>query len=330
MNQKVLVSVLNWNASLDTIRCVKSLLDMDSINSNDIHFSIIDNASESEDFLYLNNNLYKYNVFIRKNNVNLGFAGGHNLSIQHAIQNNYKYVWLLNNDSIVYKDTLSELIKIMEEYPQCGSCSPVIKRLGNPDIVDFCGAIHNWRSLGGLHPNGMEEAQHFCEEHSSDLWLVGTALLLRVDALLKIGILNEKLFAYFEDNDIGIRLIQGGWVNKLVFNSVVEHACFDGVITDRKPYYFYLMARNSFLFFLVYTPEPYRQFLRTRLIDHSLVTTERLYRLGHADKAHACLLGIVDGLAGKGGPPMLNRRVPLWMQCLRPLDRWWNRKLLLC
>ena len=327
MNHKVLVSVLNWNAFSDTIRCVKSLLDMEGIHKDDIHISIIDNASENEDFLSLTNDLDKYNVFIHRNNSNLGFAGGHNLSIQHAIQNKYKYVWLLNNDSVVYKDTLFELIKTMEKYPQCGSCSPVIKRLGNPFIVDFCGAVHNWKSLGAFNPNGVENAHQFCEEHSSDLWLVGTALLLRVDALMQIGLLNEKLFAYFEDNDIGIRLTQGGWVNKMVFNSVVEHACFEGVITDRKPYYFYLMARNSFLFFLVYTPEPYRKFLRARLIDHSLVTAEKLYRLGHTDKAHACLLGIVDGLAGKGGPPMLNRKVPLWIQCLRPLDRWWNRKL---
>lgn len=326
MNHKILISILNWNSAVDTIRCVESVLNLHSIDNYQIEISVIDNASEADDYVTLEKGVKKSGIPIYKNTKNLGFAGGHNISLRRCLEDNFEYVWLLNNDAVTDTNTLYELIQLMEREPRCGSCSPVIKRLGNPGVVDFCGAIHNWQSLGMLNPTSIEAAGAFCEKHSENVWLVGTALLLRVDALRQVGLLNEKLFAYYEDDDIGARLNQGGWMNKMCFSSGVEHACFDGVITDRKPYYFYLMARNSFLFFLTYTPKSHRKLLRARLIDHSLVFAEKLYRLGYADKANACLLGIVDGLAGKGGAPILNRRAPLWLHLLRPLDRWWNRR----
>ena len=326
MSQKILVSILNWNSAADTVRCVESVLQLAPVDNYQVEISVIDNASAPDDYQYLKNGLDKLGLQIDRNSQNLGFAGGHNVSLRRCLDENFDFVWLLNNDAITESNTLAELIGLMAQEPRCGACSPVIKRLGHPDVVDFCGAIHNWQSLGMLNPPNIAAAPSFCEKHADSVWLVSTALLLRVEALRQVGLLNEKLFAYYEDDDMGARLNQGGWVSKMCFSSGVEHACFDGVITDRKPYYFYLMARNSFLFFQAYTPQPYRKLLRARLTDHSLVMAEKLYRLGYADKANACLLGIADGWAGKGGPPVLNRRAPLWLQLLRPLDRWWNRR----
>jgi GT2 family glycosyltransferase len=326
MSQKILISILNWNSAIDTIRCVQSVLELIPVDAYDVKIFVIDNASELNDYRVLKEGVENLGVSIYRNTINLGFAGGHNISLRHCLEDAFAYVWLLNNDAITEANTLYELIQLMEQDPRCGSCSPVIRRLGNPEMVDFCGAIHNWQSLGMRNPVNIDAAPAFCEKYVEQLWLVGTALLLRVDALHQVGLLNEKLFAYFEDDDIGVRLNRGGWLNKMCFSSGVEHACFDGVITERKPYYFYLMARNSFLFFLAYTPKSHRRLLRARLIDHALVEAEKLFRLGYDDKAKACLLGIADGLAGIGGPPVLNRRAPLWLHLLRPLDRWWNRR----
>jgi GT2 family glycosyltransferase len=326
MNHKILVSILNWNSAADTIRCVNSVINLKPIDNHSIEILVIDNASIADDYALLREEMQIYNINLIRNDINSGFAGGHNISIRRCIEENFEYVWLLNNDAIVDANSLCQLVQLMEQEPRCGSCSPVIRRLGNPEIVDFCGAIHNWQSLGMLNPGTIDFAPSFCNENSESLWLVGTALLLRVKAMRQVGLLNEKLFAYYEDDDIGRRLNLGGWINKMCLTSNVEHACFNGVISDRKPYYFYLMARNSFLFFLTYTPPSNRKLLRARLIDHSLVVAEKLSDLGFKDKANACLLGIADGLAGKGGPPILNRNVPFWLHLLRPLDRWWNRR----
>lgn len=323
---KILISILNWNAAKDTINCVESLLKIKNLPNIRIKIFVIDNASADSDYEVLEKKLIKNNIKILRNDSNLGFAGGHNILIKTALADNFHYIWLLNNDTLVYEDTLATLIEIMQQDANCGSCSPVVRRLGKPDAIDFCGAIHSWQTLSIEHPKSFADASNFCSKNAKDLWLVGTALLFRVQAIKEVGLLNDKLFAYYEDNDIGMRLINAGWTNRVAFESNIEHACFDGVITDRKPYYFYLMARNSILFFLEHTPASYRKLLRAHLVDNSLAVAENLHKLGYADKANACLLGIADGLAGVGGPPALNRRVPLWLQCLRPVGRWWNRK----
>ena len=326
MPNNVLISIINWNSSADTIQCLESVLHLSHSDDIKIELIVIDNASDVADVKKLDDWLSEKNIGLVKNSKNLGFAGGHNYSIKRAIDLKYDYVWLLNNDAIVYRNTLFELVKLMQINPRCGSCSPIIHRLKNHGTIDYCGSSHNWSTLSTSHPKSFPEAAEFCKSNADDIWLAGTAILFRVDALRSVGALDEGLFAYYEDNDIGVRLIKNGWNNLLAFNSEIEHACFDGVITDRKPYYFYLMARNSFLFYLKHTPRPFRKALRLRLLDNSLAVADGLQHKGYTDKANACLLGVADGLSGIGGPPALNRPVPFWLQCLRPIGRWWNRK----
>ena len=321
MADSVLISIINWNSYSDTIKCIGSVLSLNCSSEIAIQLLVIDNASDDADAEMLEKWLRSNDIPLIRNSENLGFAGGHNYAIKKAIDSECTYVWLLNNDAIVYQDTLDELIKLMAGNHECGSCSPVIRRLNQPEIVDFCGASHSWLNLSTIHPKSFDAAPDFCKLNADNIWLAGTAILFRVEAIKQTGLLDEKLFAYYEDNDIGVRLINKGWTNLLAFDSSVEHACFDGIITERKPYYFYLMARNSFLFYVDHTPKPFRKLLQARLMVYSLDVAEGLYRLGYSDKANACLLGVADGLMKKGGPPALNRSVPFWLQCLRPIGR---------
>ena len=296
------------------------------IGDIDIDIHVIDNGSGADDFNALQTGLDGLPVVLLRNDENNGFAGGHNLSINTAIKQSYDFIWLLNNDATVEPNTLAPLIEMMQLDVRCGSCTPVIARMGNRSLVDFCGASHNWTSLGARHPAKFSDAPQFAIENANSLWAFGTAVLFRVSALKQVGLLDERLFAYYEDDDIGERLIKAGWFNRVVFDSRVEHACFEGVISDRKPYYFYLMARNSFIFFLQHTPSANRRLLHLRLIDRSLVVAIDLVKKGMPDKANACLLGIADGMSGRFGPPDLSRGVPLWVRMLLPIGRWWNRQ----
>ena len=323
---RVLISILNWNSSLDTIKCVESVLRLEKAQGLNVVVRVIDNGSSLPDYQSLQSGTAALPVELIRHESNLGFAGGHNASIHAAVHGSFDYIWLLNNDAIVTPSSLSPLVRSMQDNPRCGSCSPVVVRMGNASLVDFCGASHNWVSLGARHPHGLDDAPAFAAAHESSLWCFGTAVLFRVAALQKVGPLDARLFAYYEDDDIGERLIQAGWVNRIVFESTVQHACFEGVITDRKPYYFYLMARNSFIFFLQHTPKANRRLLHLRLIDRSLVVANDLLKKGMSDKANACLLGIADGMAGRHGAPDLNRSVPWWLRVLLPVGRLWNRQ----
>ena len=140
------------------------------------------------------------------------------------------------------------------------------------------------------------------------MWVSGTAVLFRTTALKQVGILDEKLFAYFEDNDISARLAAGGWKSRMAFDAKIVHACHQGNDTNRPPYFFYLMQRNFFRFWRKNTPRPYQRLLNLRLLDQSLYEVNKLYYQGFKALGDAALLGTSDGFWGRTGAPVLDRR----------------------
>ena len=323
----ILISILNWNASDKTAACIQSLLPVLQNSDLKVDVRVIDNGSSAPQVSELQRVAKSYSfVDIVFNASNSGFTGGQNLNIQYAQDLNYDYVWLLNNDTVVYPDTLSELVLAMESDATCGASSPVILRLGNPSVVDFCGAIHEWSNIDTIRPHSLADAPAFLALHKDQVWAVGTALLLRCATVRQIGPLSSRLFAYYEDDDFGARLIAAGWHTRIVLSAQIEHACFEGDMYQRPPYFFYLMTRNAVFFALAHVPPGFRENLHIRYITRSFFMAEKLFSLGYAAKAQACLLGLADGLAGRGGPPVLDRTLPLWVQGLRPVLRWWNNR----
>ncbi|RJG01898.1 glycosyltransferase family 2 protein [Noviherbaspirillum sedimenti] len=311
----VVVSILNWNTSESTINCVNSVLKMQATESLKIHVIVIDNGSASENWEALRQGINHEVVSIIRKKDNLGFAGGHNVAIQMAIAENADFIWLVNSDAIVTPETLGHLVSIMESDPTCGAVSPVIVALHDEKILDFCGAQHDWGNLDSIRPRTIDEALHREANHLTDMWVAGTVVLFRIAALKSTGFLDEGLFAYFEDDDIGARLSCASWTSRMATQAIVRHA--QPHIKERPAYYFYLTSRNSFRFWLKHTPKPYRRFIRLRLLDRALFTANRLYRRGSNAKAEACLLGALDGFLGRYGVPDLNRRPPVFMQLLR-------------
>jgi GT2 family glycosyltransferase len=323
----ILISILNWNATDTTEICIRSLLPLLQNSFLKIDIRVIDNGSNPQQVVDLQRVSIKYPcVDFFFNPVNIGFTGGQNLNIQYALDENFDYVWLLNNDTVVYPNTLDKLISAMESDSICGASSPVILRMGNPAMVDFCGAIHDWKAIDTVSPQSFADAPDFLNLNKDKVWAVGTALLLRCAAVRQVGLLNQYFFAYYEDDDFGARLIANGWRTRIVLSAQIEHACFEGDMYQRPPYFFYLMIRNAIFFALAHVPNDFRRLLKLRFLIRSLYMAEKLYSLGYAAKAQACMLGLHDGFTGRGGPPVLDRPVPIWLQIVRPLVRWWNTR----
>lgn len=325
MTINVLISILNWNGTTATLDCINDLVSDIPAPGIFCKIRIIDNNSDSLEKELLRSKL-PTSIEVFYNNTNLGFAGGQNQNIQYAIENNYDYVWLLNNDTRIPLGTVGKIIQALEAAPEAGAASPVITRMGSPDIIDFAGATHDWQHLDSIRCLNLSEAPIFNQKYKNELWAVGTALMLRTKAVQEVGLLDDQLFAYYEDDDYGTRLNYHGWQTTMVLNSHIEHACFDGEKHQRAPYFFYLMNRNAVLFLMKHTPKESRQLLKLRLIEKTLFSAEKLYDMGYQSKGDACLLGLSDGLQGVGGPPRLDRAVPFWLRALRPVSRWWNRK----
>lgn len=106
----VYIVILNWNGWQDTLACVTSCC---ALTWPEYRLLVVDNGSTDGSEAILRDRLATGEVL--QSGGNLGFAGGNNVGIRHALAAGAEYVWLLNNDTEVAPDALSELVAALQE-----------------------------------------------------------------------------------------------------------------------------------------------------------------------------------------------------------------------
>lgn len=304
---KVLISILNWNKASKTLECVSSLKTM-CLNGIDIHTVVIDNGSRTEEYSTLKVGLAPFAVELIRLEKNLGFTGGHNVSIKTAVGKDYDFIWLLNNDATVEVDTLQKLVDGIREDDRCGAVSPVFNGMdGTPEGCSY-GMTHDWATRVTHWLPSAEASQGLHQTHPEHICLSGAAILLRVRAMRDIGLLDDRLFAYYDDNDLGARLGKAGWRSKVIFDARTFHPLRPN--EEHPLYYYYLMHRNELTFWYTNVPKTYRKLLWLRMVNQSLYRVALQRRRGWTRQADIALLGIWDFICGRFGAPDLDRTLP--------------------
>lgn len=222
-----------------TYDCVKSIMDNDLANSFEV--LIINNGPQST----LN--------MIKKSfpTVKIVNSGG-NIGYTAAVNRGYclsksAFLVVLNNDVILGKHCLSQLISYLQQNPKIGICVPIKYSLRNPNVIDGAGGTMNL----------LLQAWDFCNferrsEECSQLKIVayppGAAYAVRREIADLYGyLLDDDFFMYFDDPDIGIRSFFAGYATMLVPSSVVYHK--RGETSGRfAPFSYFYFSRNMLLF----------------------------------------------------------------------------------
>lgn len=142
---KVSIIVLNWNRLMDTSECLETLQKVEYENKEII---VVDNGSSNGSQDYIRRNYH--DIMLVENTENLGFAEGNNKGIQLALRNGADYVFLLNNDTIVDRNVIEELIEVAETDILIGFLGPKIYYYNEPNRI--------W-SAGGDYQNGLFKAE---------------------------------------------------------------------------------------------------------------------------------------------------------------------------
>jgi len=200
---------------MDTLECLESV---SKLTYSNFSILVVDNASEDDSVAVIRKSFS--DVEIISNNENLGFTGGNNVGIRHALENGADYVWLLNNDTVVDPDCLSKLVYMMNN-SSIGISSPVIYYHDTPEVVQFCGAYLDEKEYDVMMHYEISPEETIALQDKCVLW--GTAMLIRRTLLEKVGLLNEKYFAYDEDCEFSVRSIKAGYVNRVCSESKIFH-----------------------------------------------------------------------------------------------------------
>lgn len=197
-NRQVLVVVLNFNGWEETLSCIDAVLGQ---TYQDFRILLIDNGSRDDSLKKLARFESHKDITYLKEPVNLGFAGGVNVGIRHAIENGYEYVCLLNNDAIISPDWLETLVATQQRTEV--SCITGLLLTGDGKKIESTGDSY---SLWGLpFPRQRDEKVSAARESAYVFGGTAGASLYQTSLFEDIGLFDEKFFAYFEDTDISFR-----------------------------------------------------------------------------------------------------------------------------
>lgn len=184
-------------------------------------------------------------IAIHEPGKNTGFSGGNNLVMKQAIEKGHPYVYLLNHDAAFEPQALTKIVELAEARPDAGSIQSLLVLQQDPDTLNSWGnEIH---LFGFGYCGGWKEPRESAPKSPKSIaYASGSGVLYRTEALKKAGLLDEYIFLYHEDLDLGWRIILAGYDNLLAPKSVVQHRYeFSRSITKM-----YWMERNRLLVIL--------------------------------------------------------------------------------
>jgi GT2 family glycosyltransferase len=240
---KVSIVVLNWNGYEVTRECLASLSAIDYPNREIV---LVDNGSAdgSPDRLAAG----FPGITLIRNKENLGFTGGNNVGIRRALEENTDYVLLLNNDTVVAPNFLSELIRAGEADPRVGLLNPKILYFEPSNRIWYAGGSFSiWKGIASHR--GTREVD--CGRYDSPeevTFITGCALLIKSEVIRKVGLLDDCLFYTCEDTDWTIRSLDAGYKALYVPSSVIWHKeSMDVKHNAGKAFRDYYNIRNSLI-----------------------------------------------------------------------------------
>jgi GT2 family glycosyltransferase len=235
----VSIILLNWNGWQDTIECLESiqkstyenfnviLIDNDSSDDSleqikawasgnskhiiDTRYSELVKPLVTKPiklFEYLKNELSSFekydsengSILLVKNRTNLGFALANNqgMDIARQVFTSHFY-FLLNNDTVIEKNSISDLVTVMTDGAGIAVAQPIIYSYEENKIVNAGGKIFFWGQTRHFKSINRDEVRPIS-------FVNGCALFVRATVISEFGKLSDKFFHGEEDFEFSKRM----------------------------------------------------------------------------------------------------------------------------
>ena len=301
---RVVLIVLNWNGLADTLECLVSVRGLTYPNWDAI---VVDNGSDDRQEARTIRAAFP-SVTVLENDRNMGYAGGCNVGIRQALRQGADYVWLLNNDTEVAPDCLTQLVEAAESLAEVGLLSPVIYYYGARDDIQCSGSIIDRHREDQSTLTSLGATCSIGEAATLTLW--GTAILLKRSVVESIGLLDERYFAYHEDLDYCLRALRSGFRTLVVPGGKIYHKSARSLGSEWSPVKEYLLVRNWYLLWRTHLTGWRRLTYPRRYSAWVLLRVLNARRAGQYDRADHALDGAWDAFRGQWGSWELKGKMP--------------------
>jgi len=250
MNESPLVSVivLNYNAGELLLNCIDSLTKSSYSN---LEIIVVDNISKDGSQIKCKEKFP--DIKLIQNKENLGYCGGNNIGIRNA---NGKFIVILNPDTIVDSNWIKELISAHDEFGD-GLYQPKILSLNEENIIQSTGNMLHVLGFGFARDKG-KKINNKIEKIEKIGYASGTCLFTSRKVLDKVGLLDEFLFLYHDDLDLGWRAAQIGINSYYVPKSKIFHVESYSLKWSAKKFY-WLERNRKYCLLTHYSKETYEK-----------------------------------------------------------------------
>lgn len=193
MSCYVLTIIVTYNGLKWIDKCIQSVLSSDMPSD----CFVVDNGS-SDGTQELIQKKFPEVIFVQSKE-NLGFGKANNIGIRYAVEKGYKYIYLLNQDAYLFPDTLSNLIRTSESFPEYGILSPM-QLQGNQKHFDtnYVRSVAQWESgtsvIEDLYYGRLQEVYPLKDVLAAN-WLITRR------CFTKVGGFSTSFPHYGEDNN---------------------------------------------------------------------------------------------------------------------------------
>lgn len=243
LNRKVYIVILNHIGSLDTIECLESILELNYLNYQVL---VVDNSEIDSPFQTFLNwaslkkikfdqtiekkldlTITQSQIVFIKAEKNKGFAAGNNIAL-NAILNSKEfdsYIWLLNNDTAVDKESLKAQVSHLEmnRNSKIGILGSKLVYYYKKDTLQALGGKFNEKFYISSHIGEGETNDKSISEPEQIDYVIGASMFVTYQFLAEVGTLCEDFFLFYEELDWAYRAEQKGWSLDLCLDSVVFH-----------------------------------------------------------------------------------------------------------
>lgn len=187
---RILVIVVTYNSMRWIDRCLTSVRE----SSVEADVAVVDNASQDGICAYIEKSYPE--VILFRNEANTGFGTANNKAMKYALEQGYDYVYLLNVDASLMKDTLEILIEEQQTHPEFGVISPMQLEANKTHLDSL------FAHFIGIE-KGYVDASYFGSDQTLFplRFIMAAHWLISRECLQKVGGFSPSFFMYGEDDN---------------------------------------------------------------------------------------------------------------------------------
>ena len=288
-NSFVCIVILSWNGREHTLECLRSL---EPVWNETTRGVLVDNGSTDDTAEAVR--AQHPHMEIVQTGENLGFTGGNNAGMRHALEMGADYILLLNNDTVVDPGFVREMLAVARSSDSIGFVSPKIYFFDPPDLLWFAGAVFSTRTGYGRMIGYREKDRGQYDDVREIDRPCGCAVLVSRRLCEEAGLMDSSLFMHADEIEWKLRAGKKGFKAFYAPKAVVWHKVSVSVGQEGHPDTMYYGVRNTL--HALNRHEPLASSLLRELRNLMVETVFLVSAFRSRSAARACVRAVLDGV----------------------------------